>query len=108
MKKIVIAIVIIALGVSAFIVFRSKESTGDFNLVFRYGVGAKNELNTFKQTFTRDMVNKRSITIKMKLSDEELVGIHQKLNEVDLFNEISVYQQKIKKENAEREEKIAK
>ena len=44
----------------------------------------------------------------MKLSDEELVGIHQKLNEVDLFNEISVYQQKIKKENAEREEKIAK
>lgn len=108
MKKIVIAIVIIALGIVAFIVSRDKEANHGFNLIFRYGVGAKNELNTFKQTFKKDMVNKPSITIKMKLSDEELVGIHQKLNEVDLFNEISVYQQRIKKENAEREEKIAK
>ncbi len=108
MKKIVIAIVIIALGVAAFIVSRDKETNDGFNLVFRYGVGAKNELNTFKQTFKKDMVNKPSITIKMKLSDEELVGIHQKLNEVDLFNEISSYQQKLKKEQEEYEEKIAK
>lgn len=108
MKKIVIAIVIIALGIVAFIVSRDKEATDGFNLIFRYGVWAKNELNTFKQTFTKDMVNKRSITIKMKLSDEELVGIHQKLNEVDLFNEISSYQQKLKKEQEEYEEKIAK
>jgi hypothetical protein len=108
MKKIVIVITIVALGVVAFIISKNKEVNDSFNLVFRYGVGAKNELNTFKQTFKKDMVNKRSITIKMKLSDEELARIHQKLNEVDLFNEISSYQQKLKKEQDEYEEKVAK
>lgn len=108
MKKLVIAIVIIVLSLVAFIVSRDKETNDGFNLIFRYGVGAKNELNTFKQTFKKDMVNKPSITIKMQLSDEELVGIHQKLDEVNLFNEISAYQQKLKKEKEEYEEKIAK
>jgi len=58
-----------------------------FNLIFRYGVGAKNELNTFAQTYTKDMVVDSSVTIKLKLTDNELAGIHQKLNDLNLFNE---------------------
>lgn len=108
MKKIVIALVIITLGVFAFIVSRDKEANEGFNFVFRYGVGAKNELNTFKQTYKKDMVNKRAIKTKMKLSSDELGGIRQKLDEVDLFDEISSYQEKLKKEDSEYEEKIAK
>ena len=58
-----------------------------FNLIFKYGVGAKNELNTFAQTYTKDMVMDPSVTIKFKLTDNELAGIYQKLNDLKLFNE---------------------
>ncbi len=58
-----------------------------FNLIFKYGVGAKNELNTFTQTYTKDMVMDPSVTIKLKLTDNELAGIYQKLNDLKLFSE---------------------
>ena len=58
-----------------------------FNLIFKYGVEAKNELNTFDQTYTRDMVMDPSVTIKFKLTDNELAGIYQKLNDLKLFSE---------------------
>ena len=58
-----------------------------FNLIFKYGVGAKNELNTFTQTYTKDMVVDPSITIKFTLTDSEIAGIYQKLNDLKLFDE---------------------
>ena len=64
----------------------TPQSTS-FNLIFKYGVGAKNELNTFAQTYTKDMVMDPSVTIKLKLTDNELTGIYQKLNDLKLFNE---------------------
>ena len=58
----------------------------DFNLTFEYGVGAKNELNTFDGTYTRDMVLDPSITVELSLSEEELDSIYQKMVEIDFFN----------------------
>ena len=58
----------------------------NFNLVFKYGVGAKNELNTFEQTYTRDMVKDPPVTIKFKLSDSDLAGINQKISDLKLFD----------------------
>lgn len=58
----------------------------DFNLIFRYGVGAKNVLNTFKGTYTRDMVGDPPITVRLCLSEEELDRIYQKMVEIDFFN----------------------
>lgn len=65
----------------------TPQSTS-FNLIFRYGVGAKNELNTFDQTYTKDMVRDMdpSVTIKFKLTDNELAGIYQKINDLKLFD----------------------
>ena len=34
-----------------------------FNLISKYGVRAKNELNTFEGTYTKDMVMDPSITV---------------------------------------------
>jgi len=57
-----------------------------FNLIFRYGVGAKNELNTFDRTYTRDMVQDPSITVKLSLSEEEVDSIYQEMMEIDFFD----------------------
>lgn len=64
-----------------------------FNLIFRYGVGAKNELNTFDQTFTKDMITEPSITTKFSLTESELAGIYQEINELKLFDKTEEPQQ---------------
>ena len=58
----------------------------DFNLIFRYGVGAKNELNTFEGTYTRDMISDPSITVPLSLTEEEQDRIYKKMVEIDFFD----------------------
>lgn len=90
-----IAIVVIVLAVAGFVVFKQSNTppqnppTGGpttFNLIFRHGVGAKNELNTFEQTYTKDMVMDPPVTIKFKISESELTSIYQKINDLKLFD----------------------
>jgi len=57
----------------------------DFNLIFKYGVGAKNVLNTFTGTYTRDMVRGPPVIVKFCLSEEDLNRIYQKMVEIDFF-----------------------
>lgn len=65
-----------------------KQTSGKagFNLIFKYGVTAKNELDTFKGTYTKDMVTDPSITIGLRLSEEEMNSIYQKMAEIEFFN----------------------
>lgn len=82
---------ILAVSVAAYLSFQnlsggSFNSADSFNLVFKYGVGVRNELNTFSGTYTKDMVTDPSITIRMILSQEELRQIQQKITEMDLFS----------------------
>lgn len=64
----------------------SPKNDSNFNLLFRYGIGAKNELNTFEGTYTKDMVIDPPITIKLTLSDAELEQIRQKMGEIGFFD----------------------
>ncbi len=57
----------------------------NFNLIFKYGVGARNELNTFKGKYTKDMIADPLITVPLKLSEEELDRIYQKMIDIDFF-----------------------
>ena len=93
-KFILIVIVSIVLAAAGFIVFKQLKTLPqnppaggptNSNLIFRYGVGAKNELNTFDQTYTKDMVMDPSVTIKFKLTDNEFAGIYQKINDLKLL-----------------------
>ncbi len=58
----------------------------NFNLIFKYGVTARNELNTFEGTYTKDMVMDPSITVELSLTEEELDRIYQKMIEIDFFD----------------------
>ena len=64
---------------------------GDFNFIFKYGVGAKNEINTFHDTVTKDLINDPSITISLSLTEEEMDHIYQKMVEIDFFNYPDVF-----------------
>lgn len=96
-KFLLIPVVVIVLTAVGFFIYKQTNippqnppagEPTNFNLIFRYGVGAKNELNTFDQTYTKDMVRDMdpSVTIKFKLTDNELAGIYQKINDLKLFD----------------------
>lgn len=77
-------------GVVALIVFIScqKHITQPdeqfLKLHFRYGFG--NELNTFHQTYTKDLAIDGHITVDFWLSTEEQRQIIQKMEQIDFFN----------------------
>lgn len=56
------------------------------NLVFKYGVGSKNILDTNTNTFTKDLVIKDSVTTSLKLTLEEKSTILNKIKEINFSN----------------------
>jgi hypothetical protein len=62
------------------------SSKNVINITFKYGVGARNELNTFEGTYTKDLILDDNVTTRMTLSQEELSQIQQKIAEMDLFS----------------------
>ena len=86
MKK---ALLIILAGIFLFIAGCAEATLtqeGDFNFIFKYGVTAKNEIDTFHDKFTKDMINDPSITVNLSLTEEEMDSIYQKMVEIDFFN----------------------
>jgi hypothetical protein len=57
----------------------------DFNFILKYGVDARNILNTFEGTYTKDMVVDSSITITFSLSKDELDSIKSEMEEIKIF-----------------------
>jgi hypothetical protein len=89
-KFVLIPVLAIALAALVFLIFRQANfwphnPPADFNFIFRYGVGAKNELNTFSQTYTKDMVMDPPVTVGFKLTDDEIAGVNKKMNDLKVF-----------------------
>ena len=85
--KLISAALIIILIVPIIIACGNQPAEGaNFNFDLKYGVGAKNEIDTFHGKFTKDMVDAPSITITLKLSEAEMEEIYQKMLDIDFFN----------------------
>lgn len=61
-------------------------ASAPFNVVFKWGSGAKNELNTYNSSITKDLVINGTVTTTLVLSKEELDGLQQKIIEMNLFD----------------------
>ncbi len=60
-----------------------------FSLVFEYGVGGaptKNVLDTARGTFTKDMIVDPPVTVKLKLSEDDLNRIRCKMDEIHFWD----------------------
>jgi hypothetical protein len=57
-----------------------------FNIQFKYGVGGQNELNTFRNSFTKDLALDGTVTTSMVLTPGELESVQAKLVGIDFFN----------------------
>ncbi len=52
------------------------------HLIFRYGIEARNILDTYANTYTKDLVMDPPVTTKMVLTEEEIAMIEAKLDEI--------------------------
>jgi hypothetical protein len=73
--------------VLAFIVLSCTDSgtspeDRNFNVKLRYGISARNELNTFQNTYTKDLILDGTVTVPFVLSDIELQQIRNKMDEI--------------------------
>ena len=58
----------------------------DFNFIFNYGVDAKNQLNTIKGQYTKDMIPEPSITTDLILSEEDMNSIYLEMWKINILN----------------------
>lgn len=77
---------VILLGVEQPVETHKINIKSNFNFIFKYGVNARNMLNTFEKTYRKDMIVDPFITIELSLYNEELDSIYQKMIEIDFFN----------------------
>lgn len=69
----------------------------NFNFIFKYGVGGGNILDTFTETYTKDMITEEPVKIDLKLSEIELQNIYNKIIELDLFNKTPLQKSNIQR-----------
>lgn len=79
-----------------------QNNQNTFNFIFKYGVSGGNTLDTFKGTYTRDMILDPAKTISLALTAAEMNSVLQKMLEIDFFN----YPDKFSPNAAENEAKI--
>ncbi|OKP75532.1 hypothetical protein A3842_19775 [Paenibacillus sp. P3E] len=56
-----------------------EKKPGDFAFSVRYGITARNEINTFNGTVTKDLISNGTATINLRLTDAEMDDIYQQL-----------------------------
>ncbi|MNI49466.1 hypothetical protein D3C73_1040780 [compost metagenome] len=63
-----------------------EQMPEDFAFSVRYGITAKNEINTFKGTVTKDLISKGSATAKLRLTDAERSKIYRQMREMNVVD----------------------
>ena len=64
----------------------SPEPARNFNVRLRYGILARNELDTFGNTFTKDLILDGTVTVPFHLSQADLDSIEAKMNQIGFFS----------------------
>jgi len=88
MKRIIFIVLLISLFPSfgCTNIDMPTEIPKDFGFKLNYGVLARNELNTFDGTVTKDLVGAGFATTKLMLTNQELQNIYVKMKEIDILS----------------------
>jgi hypothetical protein len=86
MSKYLFALLPILFTLSACSDLSTSPADRRFNISFKYGIGGRNELDTFHNEFTKDLLLDGTITVPFVLSDAELRSIESKLVQMGFFD----------------------
>lgn len=71
-----------------------EKRPDDFNFVLKYGIQCKNQIDTFKSTYVKDMVSEDSKEINLKLSDEDMDEIYSIMKDINILEYPDVFKPK--------------
>ncbi|WP_343781680.1 hypothetical protein [Alkalibacillus silvisoli] len=57
----------------------------DFEFSYQYGYEANNEMNTFEEIYTKDLIEKGEASTAMALSEDDRVSIYEKMRDVKIL-----------------------
>lgn len=61
-----------------------EDMPEDFGFSIRFGVGKNNEINTFEDTVTKDLIEEGTATVNVTLTEEEMNEIYEKMKLVNI------------------------
>ena len=64
----------------------SPEPEVNFGISLRYGILARNELNTFADTFTKDLILDGTVMVSFHLPAADLDSIEAKMEQINFFS----------------------
>lgn len=62
-----------------------EEMPDDFDFLVQFGVGSKNEINTFNNMVTKDLITEGTISTEIRLTKEEMQTIYLKMREIKIM-----------------------
>lgn len=68
----------------------AKPEPFNFSVSFGYGTVNKNEINTFNNTVTKDLVMNGTATANLTLTTEEMNDIYDVMREIDVLRELDL------------------
>lgn len=67
-----------------------EQKPEDFAFSVRYGITAKNEINTFNGTVTKDLIAKGTATANLKLTDAEMTDIYKRIRDLNVLGDLKL------------------
>jgi len=61
-----------------------ENTPEDFNFSINFGIGMKNEINTFEGTFTKDLITVGTVTTDITFTEEEMDLIYAEMREINI------------------------
>ncbi|MEN6461145.1 MAG: hypothetical protein ABFC94_07240 [Syntrophomonas sp.] len=64
----------------------TDNNKNEFNFILQYGILAKNQIDTFNGTYTKDLISAGTKTIKLRLTDTELSDIKEDMEQICILD----------------------
>lgn len=63
-----------------------NDVPSDFGFILKYGIGAKNIIDTFEDTFVKDLVTAGTVETKLSFSNEEIEQIYNRMQSISILD----------------------
>lgn len=67
-----------------------KEMPNDFDFSVRFGITSKNEINTYEDQVTKDLVSEGTAKTDLALTDDEMKSIYDRMQEINILRELDL------------------
>ena len=90
-KKILISLMAISFLFAGYTLINNinkmpKAKPKEFNFVLNYGICAKNQIDTIKGQYTKDMITEPAITTNLVLTEEEMNTIYFEMRKINILS----------------------